>query len=1136
MHREKDYMKCKGLYSTFFTHFAKSFFRGLLPGLLAGIALVLVSPRTFAIDLTTASTDGAPSAARFSITITSGNTPTELSSVVYNTAVTVKALIRPDPQHANKLADVFAVDLVGDTWYMRDTVGRWTVWSGNLSDLKPAREAVNLGTSYTLDIYQGSYVDPAQHSFFVGYLPAGRSALLYTPEPASLAVTQAEISFSPLSYYGDRVENEIMQTRCIACHVGGGVAKGSALILERSSSTSVQNNFATLKALVDGKGANHVLAKASGGNNHGGLVQLVAGSSDYDALSRLLGGMSGGVIKAPANDFFDGVSLEPRVASLRRAAIMLAGRAPTSSEQLYVAKGDEAALRIALRDLLKGPGFHQFLTETANDRLLLRGTPTEVIDTGWPQFQTYVQAIYTFAKAQYAAGKTPGEVNSLTWNFAQIVDKGLRESPGELIAYIAENDRPYTEIVTADYMMMNPRMSEVFEAGLTFANPSDQTQFKPGKLNGYYHWGQWAPDFELDREINRSRVVKPSTRRSPWPHAGILNSPAFLARYPSTATNRNRARARWALYHFLDIDIEKSVQRPTDPAALADLNNPTMNNPACTACHERMDPVAAAFQDYADRGQYRVNNGDDSLDNFYKWPPNGGVSLYQRGDTWYRDMRAAGLFGQGITMSRDPVKQLAEFMVKDPGFARAAVKFWWPAVMNAEVLAAPAVSSDTNYQDKLTAYQAQAALIEQLAAKFSRDWNLRNLLVDMMMSPWFRAESNLRPDKVAALELADVGTEKLLTPERLYNKTLALTGFGWGRSRVGRPDILPAKHGFFTTSVGGLYGGIDSFSVTQRQRTLTPLMSTVAQSMANESACPIVLRELMLPDAKRLLFNGIALTESPLDLGTTVATLPSRDQQDWHTVSLRASLPLGTLTVSVGLDNPYCDYDALEKKCRSQRVLYLDRFEIKGPGQASFQPIEITSEVSKHYQPQCYRSGATNALTFAPCRLDYTFTSAVAGEYEVRAVVAGPQAGTELMQVSLKVQTTGDPLFADTAVTRLLKQKLVDLHSALWGGTYTLASPEIADAWSLFVAAWQDRGKHNGSIGPCNFYSDQEYFVGTPYPGDAMTLDTQNGWYNWDWNKVGPFTAEFMTDSSGTKRAWVVVMAYLLGHYNYLYE
>ncbi|MEY3659925.1 MAG: hypothetical protein RLZZ169_750, partial [Pseudomonadota bacterium] len=76
MHREKDYMKCKGLYSTFFTHFAKSFFRGLLPGLLAGIALVLVSPRTFAIDLTTASTDGAPSAARFSITITSGNTPT----------------------------------------------------------------------------------------------------------------------------------------------------------------------------------------------------------------------------------------------------------------------------------------------------------------------------------------------------------------------------------------------------------------------------------------------------------------------------------------------------------------------------------------------------------------------------------------------------------------------------------------------------------------------------------------------------------------------------------------------------------------------------------------------------------------------------------------------------------------------------------------------------------------------------------------------------------------------------------------------------------------------------------------------------------------------------------------------------
>ena len=76
------------------------------------------------------------------------------------------------------------------------------------------------------------------------------------------------------------------------------------------------------------------------------------------------------------------------------------------------------------------------------------------------------------------------------------------------------------------------------------------------------------------------------------PHAGILTMPAFLQRYPSTETNRNRARARWTYKFFLDVDIEKSAARTTDPVALADTNNPTMNNKNCTVCHQRMDPVA----------------------------------------------------------------------------------------------------------------------------------------------------------------------------------------------------------------------------------------------------------------------------------------------------------------------------------------------------------------------------------------------------------------------------------------------------------------------------------------------------------------------------------------------------------------
>ena len=58
----------------------------------------------------------------------------------------------------------------------------------------------------------------------------------------------------------------------------------------------------------------------------------------------------------------------------------------------------------------------------------------------------------------------------------------------------------------------------------------------------------------------------------------------FLQQYPTTATNRNRARARWTYQHFLGVDIENSAARTIDAAALSDNDNPTLNNPACV-CH-----------------------------------------------------------------------------------------------------------------------------------------------------------------------------------------------------------------------------------------------------------------------------------------------------------------------------------------------------------------------------------------------------------------------------------------------------------------------------------------------------------------------------------------------------------------------
>ena len=176
----------------------------------------------------------------------------------------------------------------------------------------------------------------------------------------------------------------------------------------------------------------------------------------------------------------------------------------------------------------------------------------------------------------------------------------------ELIAHVAMNDRPYTEILTADYIMANPWAAEGYGARTRFEDSEDVHEFKPSRIVSYYREGEgFVSEFNRALLGGSTRIVDRGPLRTDYPHAGILNTTSFLLRYPTTATNRNRARSRWTYYHFLGLDIEKSASRTTDPVALADTNNPTMHNPACTVCHTVLDPVAGTFQNYGDDGFYK---------------------------------------------------------------------------------------------------------------------------------------------------------------------------------------------------------------------------------------------------------------------------------------------------------------------------------------------------------------------------------------------------------------------------------------------------------------------------------------------------------------------------------------------------
>ena len=417
------------------------------------------------------------------------------------------------------------------------------------------------------------------------------------------------------------ISGPIIQSKCVNCHVEGGASGHTRLVFVRSSDTPDHEslNLRTfeilLTALEDKRGGTYILNKIQG-VAHGGGVQAPLGSrhfADMERFLRLLGEPVVGVRLTPET-LFDTVVLASDRQTLRRAALIFAGRIPSDEEYAELQGGDETVLRAAIRELMEGPQFHQFLLRASNDRLLTDRQDPMIIDaSAATEFVDFSNEDYRRVKAADASGNWREY-----YDWKDRVQFGFRRAPLELIAHVAQNDLPYTEILTANYIMANPQAAAAYGAPTRFSDSADPHEFRPSKIETYYRRGKGFEE-GFDPLIISTYVLNPGSLPTDFPHAGILNTNVFLKRYPTTATNRNRARARWTYYHFLGFDVEKSASRTTDPAALADTNNPTLGNPACTVCHSVLDPVAGAFQNYSGDGYYKHNwGGLDSLDELYK--------------------------------------------------------------------------------------------------------------------------------------------------------------------------------------------------------------------------------------------------------------------------------------------------------------------------------------------------------------------------------------------------------------------------------------------------------------------------------------------------------------------------------------
>jgi hypothetical protein len=393
------------------------------------------------------------------------------------------------------------------------------------------------------------------------------------------------------------------------------------------------------------------------------------------------------------------------------------------------------------------------------------------------------------------------------WAAVDYANNSLAREALEHIAFVVREGRPFHEIITADYIAMNPFTARIHGVSdIDWDDPLNPLEFREGRAPGV-------------------------------PHVGILSSPMFLNRFPTTDTNRNRHRARIFFKLFLDLDVFKIAERPIDPTSTA--HNPTMNDPQCSICHTVVDPVAGAFQHWDTQGSFAFR------------------------DTWYGDMRAPGFMDEELPYEerQASLRWLAIQASEDPRFDRSISRLMYQALIGDDLLSAPAEGE--HFEAREFAFEAQQRMIDALSTGFrANQHDLRWLIKAIIRSPYYRVsgvEESIELDAERAAQWAHLGLDKPLTPEQLNRKLTATTGVRWRQS---------ARHQDYLLDEGQyklLYGGIDSDDVVERIRNPNGIFANIQRRMANEVACRVSAYDFTRPPEERFLFPWVETTYEPVD-------------------------------------------------------------------------------------------------------------------------------------------------------------------------------------------------------------------------------------------------------------------------------
>ncbi|MFM2153435.1 MAG: hypothetical protein RL199_1870, partial [Pseudomonadota bacterium] len=376
-----------------------------------------------------------------------------------------------------------------------------------------------------------------------------------------------------------------------------------------------------------------------------------------------------------------------------------------------------------------------------------------------------------------------------------------------------EHDKPFSDILTAPYALVDDALAKIYSVNDGLAG------------------------------VREAKVSLPNGTL--LPHAGILTTPMFLNRWQTTPTNRSRARARFVLKNFLATDILKIADRPIDITKVTQKDNPTLNASQCTVCHRIIDPIAGTFRGWDENDYER----------------------FQSDRPWHDDMSHPG-FGRDDLPSEDygaALPWLAQQIVNDHRFDRAIVQQVFTALTGHKPLAYPAAGN--GFDDAYAAWSDQDAFFRRLSDDFQASGrNYRALVKAVILSPQYRASSVSGADAATLARLGAYGTGRLVAPEVLNRKIVALTGVHWRMLW----DWQNNRDWLNDRDTAMLFGGIDSESVVERNGTPNGVMSNLSWRIAAEMSCYAVPFDFAKPQAERLLFPKVRQEEMPESAGHPV--------------------------------------------------------------------------------------------------------------------------------------------------------------------------------------------------------------------------------------------------------------------------